>query len=252
MWLPFPLSFNDNYQLMRPRRAHIETPDAPKEWEIVLMHGWHSTYEPMLRLDAAVREEFPDARVWAATYDSHWKPFSRSAREIKDAMQRENLRPEKTFLVGYSMGGIVARSIVVNGFRARGVACLATPHLGAAPWLGFADAGSASIGPQSFRLRTLNRNPTDIARRKDYFFQAFTFRDRSGFCRHDRVVGLRSASGRGLKGVGKVVVKNLEYEGFAPDVNPHLQGMNPEHLGEFFEWLKSRMNADHQKEAGTE
>jgi pimeloyl-ACP methyl ester carboxylesterase len=252
MWLPFPLSFNENYELMRPRRAHIDTPDNPKEWEIVLLHGWHSTYEPMMRLDSALRQQFPDARIWSGVYDSHWKTFTRSAREFAYAMRHKKLRPEKTFIVGYSMGGIVARSIVANGFAARGVACLASPHLGAAPWLGFTDVGSASIGPQSFRLRTLNNNPIDRQRRKDYFFQAFTFRDRSGFCRHDRVVTLRSSSGRGLENVGKVVVKHLEYTGYAPDVNPHLQGMNPEQLGEFFEWLRSRMSEENQNEAGTE
>ena len=243
MWLPFPLSARDNYELMRPRRAHIETPDARGDWEIVVLHGWHSTYEPLLRLDSALREKFPNARIWKGIYDSHWKTFTRSAREIRAAMRAHHLEPSRTFLVGYSMGGVVARSVVANGFAARGVACLATPHLGAAPWLHFADLGSFSISPQSHRLKNLNRHPLDRARRQDYFFQAFTFTDKLGFCRHDRVVGLRSATGQGLGEIGEINVKNLRYEGIAPDVHPHLQGMNPACLSECFAWMQSKMAA---------
>ena len=226
---------------MRIKSAHIETIDPKREVEIVLMHGWHSLYSPMITLENALRERIPNARLWRTTYDSHWKTFGQSAREINELLRERGAKAEDTLLIGYSMGGVVCRAMVANGFDARGVLALCSPHLGAAPWMPAADVGSFSIAPWSKKLARLNRHKRDIERREDYFFQAMTFTDISGYCRHDRVVAQRSALGYGLKGDFIRHTTKLNYDGMAPSCQPHLQGMNPAKLGEAMEWATKKM-----------
>ncbi len=237
----FASDWATNYDLLRVKRARVETIDPKREVEIVLMHGWHSLYTPMTVLENALREQIPHARLWRTTYDSHWKTFAQSARDINGLLKRKGVKPENTLLVGYSMGGVVCRSMVANGFDARGVLSLCSPHLGAAPWMPAGDVGSFSIAPWSNKLRRLNRNPRDIARRNDYFFQAITFADASGYCRHDRIVAQRSALGYGLQGDFKTHTTTLEYDGIAPDCQPHIQGMNPQRLDEAMAWAREKM-----------
>ena len=226
---------------MRVKNAHIETIDPKREVEIVLMHGWHSLYTPMQRLEGALRELIPNARLWRTTYDSHWKTFSQSARQINGLLKDEGVKPQNTLLIGYSMGGVVCRSMVANGFEARGLISLCSPHLGAAPWMPAGDVGSWSIAPWSSRLARLNRNPRDIAHRDNYFFQAITFTDSSGYCRHDRIVAQRSALAYGLKGDMIRHTTTLDYKGLAHDCQPHIQGMNPDSLGEAMAWAREKL-----------
>ena len=237
----FSTDLATNYDLMRIKHAHIETVDPKRDVEIVLMHGWHSLYAPMKTLENDLRRRLPNARLWRTTYDSHWKTFGQSAREITGLLQEKGVEARDTLLVGYSMGGVVCRSMVAQGFAARGVLALCSPHLGAAPWMPAADVGSFSIAPWSKKLARLNRNPRDIARRDDYFFQAMTFTDASGYCRHDRVVAQRSALAYGLKGDFIRHTTQLRYDGLAPHCFPHLQGMNPAELGEALEWATQKM-----------
>ena len=234
-------SWRGNLDLMRVRRASVSTIDPPREWEIALLHGWHSLYSPMMGLEQALRERIPNARLWRVSYDSHWKPFPRSAREISARLQAAGARPERTLLVGYSMGGVVARSMVAQGFDPRAVVCLCSPHLGPALHIPFGDVGSLSLAYNAPYLRLLNRHPRDIARRGDYFLQSITFQDASGQCRHDRIVSQRSASGRGLVGIAHRANTHLVYEGIAPGPMPHVQGMNPNCVTKAIEFAVDRL-----------
>jgi hypothetical protein len=92
-------------------------------------------------------------------------------------------------------------------------------------------------------LKELNRSPRDIARRGDYFFQSVTFRDRTGECRHDRIVSQRSASGRGLKGIVHRANTHVVFPGIAPGPLPHLQGMNPDKVPEAFDFIAEKMKS---------
>ncbi len=226
---------------MRVRRASVSTVDARGEWEIVLLHGWHSLYDPMIPLERALRQRFPNARLWRVSYDSHWKPFPRSAREVSARLKAAGVNPHRTILVGYSMGGVVARSMVAQGFDARAVVCLCSPHLGPALHIPFGDVGSLSLAYSSGYLPRLNRNERDIARRGDYFFQSVTFRDATGECRHDRIVSQRSASGRGLVGIKHRANTHLVFKGLAPGPLPHLSGMNPNHVPQALEFIAERL-----------
>lgn len=238
---PFPSTYRENLDLMRVRRAAVTTIDPPGDWEIALLHGWHSVYGPMIHLENALRQRIPNARLWRVSYDSHWKPFPRSAREVSARLKAAGARPDRTILVGYSMGGVVARSMVAQGFDARAVVCLCSPHLGPALHIPFGDVGSLSLAYSAPYLRELNSNESDIARRGDYFFQSVTFRDATGECRHDRIVSQRSASGRGLPGIEHRANTHLVFEGVAPGPMPHLGGMNPEKVPQAMDFIEQRL-----------
>ena len=239
----FESDLASNYDLLRVKDARIETIDPKREIEIVLMHGWHSLYTPMIALENALRARIPNARLWRTTYDSHWKTFSHSATQINGLLEKEGVVPQNTLVVGYSMGGVVCRSMIDNGFEARGLISLCSPHLGAAPWMPAGDIGSWSIAPWSPMLKRLNKSDRDRARRDDYFFQAITFNDRSGYCRHDRIVAQRSALAYGMKGEMKRNTTTLDYKGMAQDCQPHIQGMNPKVIGDAIEWAAQKMSA---------
>lgn len=226
---------------MRVRQASVRTIDKPGDWEIVLLHGWHSLYDPMMYLEETLRERIPNARLWRVSYDSHWKVFPRSAREVSHRLKAAGAKPERTILVGYSMGGVVSRSMVAQGFDARAVVCLCSPHLGPALHIPFGDVGSLSLASYMPYIKELNLAPRDIERRSDYFLQSITFRDASGECRHDRIVSYRSASGRGLKGIAHRANTHLVFEGIAPGPVPHLQGMNPEKVPEALAFISERL-----------
>lgn len=242
MYNPLAPDWKSNRDLMRIKVARVETVDEPGDYEIAILHGWHSLYTPLLGVENDLRRRFPRARIWRVNYDSHWKTFDRSAREVSYMLRRRGVVPSKTLLIGYSMGGVVSRAMVANGFDARAVLTLCSPHHGPAPWITFGDIGSHSISRWSNRLARLNNHPRDIARRDDYYFHAFTFTDRSGFCRHDRIVSWRSAIGVSVPGVGERHTVDLKYPGYAPDCDPHLQGMNPKFLGRAFDWAAEKMS----------
>lgn len=226
-----------NRELFRRKPAVVETIDPPRPLNFVLIHGWHSLYGPLLPLENRLRQ-LPGAdgvRFFRVTYDTHWKPFTQSARDIIAQLRGQGARPENTILFGYSMGGLVCRALVADGFTARYVFCSASPHLGPAPWMPSGDIGSLSIAPWSARLTRLNANARDRAHRGNYMFVGFDFRDRTGYQGHDRIVTLRSALGEGVEGVGTHHTVSLRYQGLAPGCDPHLRGMDPDYLGPVLE-----------------
>ncbi len=237
--------FTTNRELFLPKRVHLATLDAPKPLHCVIMHGWHSLYAPLNRVENALRSgpNGDAVRFWQVTYDTHWKTFGQSAREIAVSLRKQGVEPKNTLLVGYSMGGVVARAMIAQGFDAAGALCLCSPHFGPAPWMPSGDLGSLSIAPWGDKLARLNRHPRDIARRGDYFFQAFTFRDRSGWQHHDRIVTERSALASGLEGSITRQSTELHYPNLAPGCDPHLHGMAPEFLPEARAWCASRFAA---------
>ncbi len=237
---PLADTLRGNVDLMRVRRASVSSVDARGEWEIALLHGWHSLYAPMRHLEAELRGRVPTARLWRVSYDSHWKPFPQSAREVSARLRAAGALPERTVLVGYSMGGVVARSMVAQGFDARAVVCLCSPHLGPALHIPFGDVGSFSLQPPAGYIPQLNADPRDRARRGNYFFQSVTFRDALGEYRHDRIVSQRSARGQGL-GVSNHANTHLTFQGIAPGPLPHLGGMNPHHVPHALAFIEERL-----------
>jgi pimeloyl-ACP methyl ester carboxylesterase len=231
-----------NRELFLPKRVHLATVDEPKLLDCAILHGWHSLYAPLIELENTLRA-LPlgqKVRFWRVTYDTHWKTFGQSSREISSALRRRGVVPENTLLVGYSMGGIVSRAMIADGFSAAGALCLCTPHLGPAPWMPSGDIGSLSIAPWSAKLARLNRHPTDLRRRDDYYFKAFTFKDRTGVQKHDRIVMEKSALGIGLQGNMIRHSSELDYSGIAPTCDPHLHGMQPKFYPEAVAWVEAK------------
>ncbi|HEX9995624.1 MAG TPA: alpha/beta fold hydrolase [Abditibacterium sp.] len=242
---PIARDLTTNRELFLPKRVFLETVDEPAVLNCAILHGWHSLYQPLKGLEDTLRALPSGQRVrfWRVTYDTHWKTFGQSAREIAIALKKQGVEPKNTLLIGYSMGGIVSRAMIADGFGASGALCLCSPHLGPAPWMPSGDIGSLSIAPWSAKLARLNRHPLDVRRRGDYFFQAFTFRDRTGVQKHDRIVTQRSALGEGLEGPITRNSHELEYRGVAPTCDPHLHGMAPQFLPEAIEWCERKFAA---------
>lgn len=223
------IDWRQTAELCRRKSATLETLEGDRPRHIVLLHGWHSLYSPLLSLEQAIRQ-LPGASLynfWRVNYDSHWKPFTQSAREVQLLLKERNVRPEDTIVVGFSMGGLVARSMIANGFGAHHLCCICTPHLGPAPWMPQGDLGSLSMASWSSRLAQLNASPRERAHRSRYTFFGIDFTDGTGYHPHDRIVMLRSSLGEGLAGVHEHHVIHLRYAVLAPNCEPHVRGMNP-------------------------
>jgi pimeloyl-ACP methyl ester carboxylesterase len=186
------------------------------------MRGWHRV----------LREADPDRSVWRLSYDTHWKGFSRSAREVMAALKKQNLEGDDVVLIGYSMGGIVARQMIAYGFPARSVVTLCSPHHGALGWslLRFpilSDPGASTLTQWSRSLHRLNAHPRDIAARKNYHLMSITFRDKRGEHEHDGIVGQKSAEGELLGDVASRTHLRFDYGRRAFFTDPHMLGMSP-------------------------
>lgn len=242
---PIARDFATNRELFLPKRVHLATIDPQKPLHCAILHGWHSLYAPLTHIENALRS-LPgghNVRFWRVTYDTHWKTFGQSAREISRALEKQGAIPQNTLLVGYSMGGVVARAMIADGFEAAGALCLCSPHLGPAPWMPSGDIGSLSIAPWSAKLARLNHHPRDVKRRSDYFFQAFTFRDKTGEQRHDRIVTQKSALALELGDAVTRQSRELSYPNIAPGCDPHLHGMAPHFLPEALAWCETKFAA---------
>lgn len=228
----FSPNLRTNYEILRRRPPLLESQDQQGELDFVILHGWHSLYHPMLHLEKALRELRGGDRVrfWQVTYDSHWRPFTQSSREVVKFLRSKGVRPGNSIVLGFSMGGIVARGMVDAGFRPRHTFCVCSPHLGPSRWMPVADLGSISISRWSGRLAALNASPRDKAQRENCSLYGVSFQDSMGHHAHDRVVDLRSALAEGLPGFAVRREIKLQYKGVASGCDPHVQGMLPQNL----------------------
>lgn len=209
-------------------------PGCPRH--VVLIHGHNCLPEFLDGLCATLRA-VPGAenwRFWFAEYDTHWKPFSRSAAEIAKALRASGENFEDVIVVGHSLGGVVARQMVADGFPCRALFALGSPHQGFVPWWPFAEAGTLSMHSISRRLHMLNRNPRDIAARRKYHFLAAGFRDPLGEHNHDTLVSLDSALGSTLGSVAARWELHFSYN-FPQIIEPHVDILRRKNLGALLE-----------------
>ena len=220
------------FHVTRPRAVSFERTGRSRSKHVVLLHGWHSTEAQMRAWHRALGEADPERSIWRFTYDTHWKSFSRSARQVMGALRRENVDWDDVVLVGYSMGGLVARQMVAYGFPARALVTLCSPHHGALAWspLRFpilSDPGASTLTQWSASLRRLNENPRDRAARSRYHLMSITFRDKRGDHEHDGIVGFPSADGAQLGEVASRTRLRFDYGKRAFFTDPHMLGMSP-------------------------
>ena len=240
-------ALKSEWDITRPKRVALSfvTGDGDESTlkpgrNVLLLHGWHSTERQMSwwQSTLASRPEARGYRIWNATYDTHWKSFRRTARLLLREMHAQStlngIDWSNTILIGYSMGGIVARQMVAYGFDCRALIALCSPHEGALGWaaLRFAlagDVGASSLAGYNRVLHALNSHPRDRAFRNRYDCYAITYRDPRGEHAHDGVVSQSSALGESLGEVAhrQTIVREYEEKPF-PFTRPHLGGMNPD------------------------
>ena len=197
------------------------------EKHLILLHGWNAGSASLDSLKLALRALPPSQEwnLWSVDYPTHRWNFRRGAREIAQSLRATNHDFSDTIFLGYSMGGVVARQIVADGFPFRALVSVAAPHQGLARWVPTHSPGTASIHRRSRLLKELNQSAADKAARFRYHFFSITYSDMVGFHAHDGLVTRSSALGDSL---GEVASReNLDFvqRGFALH-EPHMRGMS--------------------------
>jgi pimeloyl-ACP methyl ester carboxylesterase len=181
-------------------------------------------------------QELPSAgdwHFWSADYKTHLHPFIQGARDLKAAFEQQPHDFTNTVLVGFSMGGLVARRLVAEGFPCRALVTICSPHQGVAPWVLTHSPGTWSLSRRSPHLVALNRNPLDRAHRPHYYLFAITYTDIGGYHDDDTIVTARSALGANLGQVALRKKIHIDYGrtlGRRLSGSPHVRGMNPRYL----------------------
>ena len=225
------------WEVTRPKKAlavlQPEVKPLPRTCgrHVILVHGHNCLPSFLNGLQRSLRgvAGADEWRFWQVEYDTHWKPFTRSAREIVRTLDHQGYDFSEAILVGYSMGGVVARQMVADGFPCRALLALCSPHLGYVPWLPFGDPGTLSIWPFSRRLHILNRHPRDRAARSKYHFLAADYTDMFGYHPHDGLITRRSAWGETLGPLGSRMDVHLTYH-FPPGIDPHIRVLRHQYL----------------------
>lgn len=152
-----------------------------------------------------------------------------------DVKAREGHRFEDVTFLCYSMGGLVARQMVAQGFPVTRLATVCSPHGGMMYGWAFPapDAGANSLKQGSPELSWLNNHPREGALRGRYMFTSvvYNFRNGLGSWDHDDDTAVDGWSARG-DGLGAMVRRQkvkLNYEGgVGVQVGaPHKEGMDP-------------------------
>jgi pimeloyl-ACP methyl ester carboxylesterase len=233
------LFFEPGEVTLRCDATRVANQDAPQR-HCILLHGWNSPSWYMNGIGEALRA-LPKAagwHFWSVDYKTHWRSFAASARDIGAVMRDQPHDFSHTVFVGFSMGGLVARQMVADGFRCHALLTIATPHGGTAPWVPPHSPGTWALSRWSTRLRALNANPADKACRRRYHFFAVTYRDRLGYHDDDSIVTARSALGANLGPIAQRKKIQLNYGqelGRRVLGSPHARGMNPRLLQPLFD-----------------
>ena len=228
-------------------RARAGHPDksAASDQHCLVLHGWSLNEHGMVDLTEALAA-LPAARdwnFWDISYDTQWSPFAHSARHIAAALRRQPFQFARTILVGYSMGGLVARRMIADGFPCEALLTLCTPHHGLVPWLPPIGRGLRSMTSQSRLLHALNRDRRDQDHRHRYHFFAATYTDLLGFHSHDGVVPLASALGQHLGPVAQRETVHLHYTKVA-SYDPHWRAKHPQYMAPVMETASRLFAAD--------
>jgi pimeloyl-ACP methyl ester carboxylesterase len=206
-----------NAFFFEPRGVSISCDAAPRSdattRHCILLHGWNSPADYMSSIKGAL-QNLPQAacwNFWSIDYPTHRRSFREGAREVARALAAQPHDFSGCVFVGFSMGGLVARQMVADGFGCRALVSICSPHEGLARWVPTHSPGTWSLSRSSVALRALNRNPIDRAHRDRYHLFAVTYRDRFGYHDDDTIVTARSALGARLGVVAERRKIHLEY-----------------------------------------
>lgn len=195
---------------------------------VIFIHGWNAASGSLGNLYRAT-EHLPEAagwQLWKVDFPTHRWGFARGAKEIVAALRETGADFDEVVLVGFSMGGVVARGMVADGFPCTALIAIASPHQGVVRWVTTHSPGTISIHRRSRELAALNKNPTDIAARGRYHLFSITYSNMLGHHPHDGLVSKSSALGSRLGPVAER--KNVHFDLGRKLVmhGPHLRGMS--------------------------
>jgi pimeloyl-ACP methyl ester carboxylesterase len=216
----------------------------------LILHGWASDASALMRIREYLRvaPQAADWNFWDITYDTTWQPFPQSAVQILGKLKSTGHDFSETLVIGYSMGGLVARQLVAEGLPCSNLMTLCTPHHGPVRWMPIPTRGPRSLGNWSRHTKTLNHHPRDIENRKRYHFFGITYTDTFGFHNHDGMVSKASAMGEKLGEVATRRVMQLKYSvpiSMLMPVDPHWRGMFPKYIGPALRHAAELMKPEH-------
>lgn len=162
---------------------------------IVLLHGWDmdKNYDPGILFRPfveRVRQQFEPSGylVFAPTYNTH-ESFVWAAKNLYQLIVHSKWPLNNVHVFGYSMGGLVARQMVVEGLAPRNLVTYCTPNCGTAAWISntaLFNNGAMSMASWSEDLKRLNNHPRDQQCRDRYHTIGLSyFADNQKTQRHD-------------------------------------------------------------------
>lgn len=257
-----PQWFDDD-EIMEPWVSEMDGGDVSAQGNgklAILLHGFNPLARNPFTQDDANAGRYADYQNFfdglkqrlsgqgytcvVAAYDAH-QSFSRSGTNFANLFKGWSGRYDlsKTVLVGYSMGGLVARQMVAEGLPFARLYTTCTPHHGVLPYLLHNIAGqyyfnfnrgSASMAPNSRELRALNGGDRHLHGK--YYCHGINYTDATLFhnddtithCDHATMVGSRIAY-RWATHIGLLSsVEELPFQ-------PHLRGYSNKR-----EWFTGR------------
>jgi pimeloyl-ACP methyl ester carboxylesterase len=231
---------------LRPRRLtlqHIPAAQNATQKHCILLHGWGATGNDMRHWTAALSATSigQTTHFWIPTYDTSWRSFPQSARGMKVLLEREPFDFSHTLIVGYSMGGLVARELARAGFPFQHLVTLCSPHHGAAPWIPIWWRRTPTLKADSALIKNLNSSNGDAIHRSKYHFWGLTYRDPCGDHQHDGIVEISSALGQKLGDAPSRQTYSIDLNNPVVGLNlstPHVCALYPQRIPSALENLK--------------
>jgi pimeloyl-ACP methyl ester carboxylesterase len=230
----------------RPRRPflhHLAAAHNPLQKHCILLHGWGAKGRDMEEWAHALRDTAAgkSTHFWIPTYDTSWRNFAQSAREIKVLLEKQPFDFSRTLIVGYSMGGLVARELARAGFPFQQLVTLCSPHQGAAPWIPIWWRRTPTLKANSKLINNLNSSNGDAVHRSHYHFWGLTYRDPGGLHQHDGIVEISSALGQKLGNLPQRQTYLINLPKPIAGLNlstPHVCALYPHRIPKAFENMK--------------
>lgn len=230
--------------VVRPQRTVLEHLPAAESTlpprHCILIHGWGANNDSMRQWAdmLAATEEGKTTHFWLPTYDTAWRTFAQSANIIKGLLENTGHDFSRTLILGYSMGGLVARQMASEGFPCQQLVTLCSPHHGPAPWIPLWWRKTSTLAATSGPLGALNNSFGDGDFRSKYHFWGMTYRDPAGSHQHDGIVEISSALGQDLGEAPNRQIFSVDMQkavmGFGLP-QPHVCALYPELVPEAFE-----------------
>lgn len=191
---------------------------------ILLVHGWNSDSGAMGKIYQELKKapEATNFKFWRVDYDWN-RAFPFGASQVKESIIENNIPLDRTIIFCYSMGGVVMRKVLSDGFPFYSLVSVCSPHEG---MLLFADEGSLSLQYNSQDLYNLNHNAKDKLNRNKFSFYGISHTNPAGYHAGDSIVSLDSAMGNNLH-PSRSGEMNVKYPSVHNPFEPHSLGMEP-------------------------